>query len=396
MVLPDQIPVFILSGFLGAGKSTLLNELLEDPSFHDTAVIINEFGDIPVDHLLVRQGETTISQVSTGCLCCSGSTDLIKTLFDLHFAAYKGQTTGFSRVILEMSGLGDPAPLVNALNKGQNSNSSELDHAINNIFYLAGFVTLFDMINGANSVEDHFEALKQIAFADKIVVTKTDRLESQSKASKVEALLTDLSQLNTGAEIIDRSDAVLSELFTPRPYSTLRQGEDVIGWLALEEAISGEVHHAPNAQIDHATLNRHASAIQTFSIISNHPIEEKRLHQFLAVLQSSAGQRLLRVKGIVSIKESPDQPLIIHAVQHVVSEPLRLAAWQDDDRRTRLVLITYGIDPEPVRELFSIIINNKRPPFGRLFQKLSEHVARLFNNAPSKLEKSQGESHERF
>lgn len=380
MTLPDNIPVFLLSGFLGSGKSTLLNQLLEDPAFHDTAIVINEFGDVPVDHLLVRQGETSISQVSTGCLCCSGSTDLTKTLFDLHFAAVNGHTGPFSRVIVEMSGLGDPAPLVNAITKSSGANRSMLDQSISNIFYLAGFVTLFDIINGADTLDNHFEALKQIAFADRIVLSKTDRLEAQSSVSQINNISTELSELNTSADIIDRKEVVLSELFIPRPYSTLKQGEDVAGWLALEEAISADpAQHAHDGQAQ-VSASRHSSAIRTFSIVREKPLIEKQFLQFLKVLQNSAGPRLLRVKGIVSTHEHPDQPLIIHAVQHIIADPVLLDTWPDEDRRTRLVFIMAGVDPQPVKDLFTAIVKTDEPSSGSFFQKLSQQVVGLFKD----------------
>lgn len=384
MTMPDKIPVFLLSGFLGAGKSTLLNQLLADSTFHDSAVVINEFGDVPVDHLLVRQGETSINQVSTGCLCCSGSTDLTKTLFDLHFAAFNGSTGEFSRVIVEMSGLGDPAPLVNALTKSESGKPSELDKAINNIFYLAGFVTLYDVINGAETLDNHFEALKQIAFADKIVLSKTDHLDESSAQTGLKAISEGLRELNHNAEIVDRAEVNLADLFQPRPYSTLEQGEDVLGWLALEEAMSAEAVHGHQKENSETQVQRHGSAIRTFSIVSDGPTEVERFHQFLNILQNSAGARLLRVKGIVATKEDPDRPLVIHAVQHLVADPVRLENWPDEDRRTRLVFITNGVEPKPIRELFAAMIESNGSSFGSLFQRLGRQVAGLFHSKNSK------------
>lgn len=347
MTVPDRIPVILLSGFLGSGKSTLLNAFLQDPTVRDTAVIINEFGDVPVDHLLVRRGETTISQVSTGCLCCTGTSDLKKTLDDLHGASLEGLTSGFSRVIVEMSGLGDPAPLVNVLSSNANDP----------VFYLAGVVTLFDTLAGANSVEDHFEALKQIAFADRIVLTKTDLADDRETVAQDCATLSrDLRGLNAGAEILDRRTADLSTLFSPRPYAVVDRGEDVAGWLALEAALALEAGHGVRPG-EVGLSQRHSAGIRTFSIVNDTPLPEKRVHQFLDLLRNSAGHRLLRVKGIVATQECPDEPLIVHAVQHVVSDPVQLADWPDEDRRTRLVFITDGIDPQPVRDLFAAVID---------------------------------------
>ncbi|WP_419913703.1 CobW family GTP-binding protein [Hoeflea sp.] len=351
-----RIPVYLLSGFLGAGKSTLLNRLLSDPAFHDSAVIINEFGDVPIDHLLVRQGETTINQISTGCLCCSGTTDIRTTLFDLHCAAIENTTGRFSRVIVEMSGLGDPAPLVNALSANQNRNGKVFDKTVDSVFYLAGFISLFDAVTGLASVEGHFEALKQVAFADRIVLTKTDLLSALDEPADVAALSHDLRALNASADIVDGRDPDLSALFSPRPYSAVDRGEDVAGWLALEAALATEAGHASQSNAGE-TNSRHGPGIRTFSIVADRPLPERRFHQFLAVLQQSAGQRLLRVKGIVATEETPDCPLVVHAVQHALSDPVRLDAWPDDDHRTRLVFITSGVDPEPVRALFSALID---------------------------------------
>lgn len=356
MTIPERIPVFLLSGFLGSGKSTLLNAFLNNPAVQDTAVIINEFGDVPVDHLLVRRGETAIKKVSTGCLCCSDTTDIRKTLEDLRDASLQGLTGTFSRVIVEMSGLGDPAPLVNALSKSSNVASQRTDDATVPEFYLAGVVTLFDSVTGTVSVENHFEALKQIAFADRIVLTKTDMARDAEAEHDGRALARELRELNASADIVDRQSVDLATLFSPRPYAVVDRGEDVAGWLALEAALALEAGHGSRSE-DATTSPRHGSGIRTFSIVSDTPLSEKRFHQFIKLLQNSAGQRLLRVKGIVATESTPEEPLIVHAVQHTVSDPVRLPAWPDEAHRTRLVFITDGIDPEPVRELFATIID---------------------------------------
>ena len=398
MVFPDRIPVFLLSGFLGSGKSTLLNAFLNDPSVQDTAVIINEFGDVPVDHLLVRRGETTISQVSTGCLCCSDTTDIRKTLFDLKSAARDGLTGRFSRVIVEMSGLGDPAPLVNVLSSNRSDANEKLNGANSTgetgepKFYLAGVVTLFDAVAGAQTVGNHFEALKQIAFADRIVLTKTDLAADAGNPMDCADLSRELRELNASADVIDRQAADLSTLFSPRPYSEIDLGEDVAGWLALEAALAQEGSHGARADAEKANF-RHGTGIRTFSIVSETPFSEKRFRQFLGVLQNSAGQRLLRVKGIIATEDVPDEPLIVHAVQHAVSDPVRLHAWPDEDRRTRLVFITDGIDPEPVRELFTAVINAAPISFAGSLRSACEamlaSLSRIFSNLTSVSRRSQ-------
>lgn len=358
MNLPHQIPVFFLSGFLGAGKSTLLNELLADPFFSDTAIIINEFGDVAIDHLLVRQGETTISQVSTGCMCCTGTTDLRTTLFDMYSAAQSGLTPQFSRVIVEMSGLGDPAPLINALMIKQTNNLSLSDSTVDQAFQLSGFVTLYDIINGEISIERHFEALKQIAFADRIVLTKTDLAKDPATLSDIAALPQKLKAINPGAAIVDSQKTKISELFSPRNYSASDHGEDVEGWLALEDVLAAQaMQENANSHNKDTTHSRHASGIRTFSIIHDELIPEKRFKEFMTTLQTAAGPKLLRMKGIVGVTEDTEHPRIVHAVQHCISDPVRLASWPDPDRRTRLVFITNEIDPKPVHDLFSAIIS---------------------------------------
>ncbi|MEM7463607.1 MAG: GTP-binding protein [Pseudomonadota bacterium] len=385
MTLPDRIPVFLLSGFLGSGKSTLLNAFLNDPEVQDTAVIINEFGDVPVDHLLVRKGETTISQVSTGCLCCSDTTDIQKTLSDIQIAALDGEIGGFSRVIVEMSGLGDPAPLVSTLSAREDVPHQLPSRAFQAQFYLAGVITLFDTIAGASSIESHFEALKQIAFADRIVLTKTDLSNKHDASLDQDALLRELRELNASAEIFDRQTVEFSKLFLPKPYAVVDRGEDVAGWLALEAALALESRHdaRPNEEI---TSLRHGAGIRTFSITRDEPLSETNFHRFLSILQESAGQRLLRVKGIIATENFPDKPIIIHAVQHSVSNPVRLDTWPDEDHRTRLVFITHGSDPEQVRKLFTTVIDAVPGSLTRSLKEIGDTLMAPFARTLSTLD----------
>jgi G3E family GTPase len=285
-------------------------------------------------------------------------------------------------VIVEMSGLGDPAPLINALNGSQYESGSMRDRTIDSVFHLAGFVTLYDIVTGGISIERHFEALKQVAFADRIVLTKTDLAKDPATRAEIAALPGELRAINASAEIVDRRNADLLELFSPRPYSVVERGDDVAGWLALETALAAEAQDAPQSHFDRPA-NRHGPGIRTFSIIYEQAIPQKRFQQFLAVLQNAAGPRLLRVKGVVSTREKPEQPLLVHAVQHVLSDPVELEGWPDDDRRTRLVFITSDIDPEPVRDLFSAVIDGKAFSFSRLLQQLGGGLAALLPFAVS-------------
>jgi len=228
---------------------------------------------VAIDHLLVRQGETAIGQVSTGCLCCSGTTDIRATLFDLHCAASGNLAPAFSRVIVEMSGLGDPAPLVNALMADRHGAESLRDRTVDSIFYLAGFVTLYDIITGGISIDRHFEAVKQIAFADRIVLTKTDLAKDPATLSDIAGLPQELAQLNPAARIVDRRVAELASLFWPRPYSVIERGEDVAGWLALEAVLAADTPQAFSATATERP-SRHAAGIRSFSIVHDAPIPE--------------------------------------------------------------------------------------------------------------------------
>ena len=291
-----------------------------------------------------------------------------------------------------MSGLGDPAPLVNALtgpfvaSKGAPGSTDEA------AFYLAGVVTLFDAVAGTDTVETHFEALKQLAFADRIVLTKTDLSGSDEPEAGDTSLRANLRSLNAGADILDRRMVDLADLFAPRPYSTLERGEDVEGWLALEAVLAQEAGHNAPGETDGRDA-RHGKGIRTFSLTSDKPVSRHRLQCFLHLLQSSAGRRLLRVKGIVALEETPDEPLIVHAVQHVVSPPLRLSAWPDADRRTRLVFITEGIDPDPVKDLFRAVFDAAPFSFAKILKSTGRAVfaaiARPFSQFTNSSRRSQ-------
>lgn len=173
---PSLIPVFVLTGFLGSGKTTLLRSLLADPSFADTAVVMNEFGDVSIDHDLLRIGGTEMMVTTTSCLCCSPSSDLRASLFDLHALARVRLSRSFARVVVETTGIADPAPAINQLIPGGAPAIGLRDHTVARSFELAGVVTLVDAILGPMTLERHFECLKQVAFADRIVITKTDMI----------------------------------------------------------------------------------------------------------------------------------------------------------------------------------------------------------------------------
>jgi G3E family GTPase len=338
---PTPIPLTVLTGFLGAGKTSLLNRLLGDPALADTAVLINEFGEIGLDHLLVKKIEDGVLLLQSGCLCCTLRGDLVTALESLLRDLDNGRLS-FRRVVLETTGLADPAPVL----------QTAMAHPYLVMRYrLDGVVTVVDAVNGMATLDEHMEAVRQVAVADRIVLTKTDLLDSPERREGKDRLLARLRALNPAAPILEvaAGQATPGALLNCGLFDPDRKLPDVKRWLAEDVYAGDHGHH-------HHDVNRHDDRIRAFSFATETPIPAATLDMFLDLIRSLHGPNLLRLKGVVHLAETPEQPLVIHGVQHVMHPPARLPDWPDDDRRTRIVLITRDLDPAAITGLFEAFL----------------------------------------
>ena len=330
-----MIPVSVLTGFLGSGKTTLLGRLLKTPQFARTAVIINEFGEVGLDHELVETSEESFVELQTGCLCCTVRGDLVLTLEDILRRRDAGLATPFERVIIETSGLADPAPILHALMG---------DTALAQRLSLAGVVTTVDAVNGAATLARQPESVKQAAVADRLVLTKTDLAEAEP-----DALVGRLAAINPTAKILAASFGAIDPdlLFDIGVEAARRSRRDLDAWLGSDAG----AHRHPTSH-DH---KGHDTEICCFAILREEPIRAVALTLFLEVLAEHCGADLLRLKGIVNIAESPHRPAVIHGVQHVFHPPAWLERWPSADRRSRLVFIGRGLRQAWVEALLDAI-----------------------------------------
>jgi G3E family GTPase len=311
------IPVLVLTGFLGSGKTTLLGHLLRQPDFSRTAVVINEFGEIGLDHDLVEASDDSFIALTTGCLCCKVRDDLVATLDDMLRRREQGRVPAFTRVVIETSGLADPAPILQTL---------MTDATVAGRLALGGVVTTVDAVNGPGTLDREAISVKQVAVADRLVLTKSDLAGTAQSA-----LLRRLAELNAAAPVLsaDHGRVDPQQLFDAGPNDPHSKSFDVRSWLGEN---GRRRSHGP-----------HDADVQAYAILREAPIRAVALTLLLETLAEHCGADLLRLKGIVNILESPDRPAVIHGVQHVFHAPAWLARWPSEDRRSRIVVITRGI-----------------------------------------------------
>src|SRR5437763_10620412 len=358
MALSDaasRIPVTVLTGCLGSGKTTLLNHVLKQPGMAATAVIVNEFGEIGLDHLLVESATDDVVLLNSGCLCCTVRGDIVNTLTDLFVKRVKGQVPYFTRAVIETTGPADPAPVLHALLS---------DPIVAERYMIDGLVTTVDAVNGAGTLDRQVEAVKQAAIADRLIITKTDLADPaavKSLDSRLAALNPGAPQLHATQRAIDANALFGLGLFDPQTKSA-----DVQRWLQDEAVAAAHAEHDGAHDgahgDDHHDVNRHDARIRAFCVTRDKPISWNALSGWLDALASMRGDDLLRLKAIVAIAEKPDQPVVLHGVQHLFHPPVLLPRWPSEDRRTRIVFITRDLPQQAIEESFTAFAEAD-PPF---------------------------------
>jgi G3E family GTPase len=337
----QRIPVSLITGFLGSGKTTVLNHLLHQDAFRDAAVLINELGEIAIDHSLVRNVDENVLRLATGCLCCAMRGDMIGTLRDLYAKRCRGQVPEFRRMLIETTGLADPAPVLHTLMR---------DPLIAEQFRLDGVIVTVDAVNGADQLHRQRESIKQAAVADRLLLTKTD-IAAPGMADELKKRL---REINPSAPIIEvlhgrvPTEAVLDAGL----YDSATKSVDVRRWLAAESYSQVPISASRGLRLASA---RHGDDVSAFCVRWTGAVEWHCFADAMHALVDAHGKDLLRVKGIIEVV-GERAPVVVHGVQHLFHPPVMLPAWPDADQSSRLVFITRGIEDDVVRRKLACVV----------------------------------------
>jgi G3E family GTPase len=324
------IPVNLITGFLGSGKTTLLQRLLRSPELSLTAVLINEFGEVGLDHYLLQRVDEATVLLKSGCVCCTIRGDLRDSIRDLYDRRERGLVPPFERLVIETTGLADPAPIVATLTA---------DPVLCHHFRLGNIITVVDAVNGLSNLTSFEESRRQAAVADRLVISKSDIAD----AGRVDRLRTSLRQLNPTAAQLDavRDSVSAAQLLADDIDNPLAKSEEARRWLAEGERLLAGHEHDGDHRHSH-DLNRHGDIV-AFAVRLDEPLKWAAFAVWLTMLLNRHGEAILRVKGLLHLA-GVATPVVIHGVQHTVHAPTHLAAWPEGAPRTRLVVIAKGLD----------------------------------------------------
>jgi len=347
--LQQRFPISVITGFLGSGKTTLLNQLLQHAAMQRAAVVINEFGNVGIDHLLVRAATEDIVLMDNGCLCCTIRGDMVVTLQELLRKRERGEIPQFDRIVMETTGLADPAPIIHTLLN---------DEDLKGLLYLDNVITTVDGVYGLQQLDLHYETVKQSAVADVLIITKTDLVEP----SHLLALTQRLQKFNPAARILrsGQGELEVDQLFHSKFYDPRTKHIDVQQWLQTDAYRAASILQLQPLKSKRSTNDtiRHDDYIRSFCIEYDEPISWTVLNRWFQQLTALRGRDLLRTKGIVYTQET-ELPVLVQGVQHIFQPPTTLEKWHIDPPRSQIVFITRNIEKPVLEKMLDVLIHSK-------------------------------------
>jgi G3E family GTPase len=346
--LTTRLPVTLVTGFLGSGKTTLINRALKAPELNRTVVIVNEFGEVGLDHQLYANSNDAVIVLENGCLCCTVKSDLVSTLNNLFYDRQAGKIPAFDNVVIETSGLAEPGPVLQAFLS---------EPTLDGLYRVGRVVTLVDAVNWEDTATNHDESVRQVALADDILITKADMLEGDT-AKFIATLSENLLLINPTAKIttVDWTTGAIAKLLSSPGFDAADMKADPRKWLSINSYEAyGEKRDSDRVSDLPVDPHLASKGVESFVLIRTKPLSRDELQFLLDGISQNLGANLLRVKGLVHVLEEPDRPAVIQGAQHLLHTLTWLEAWPDADKRTRVVFITQGIVRERLKEMIELL-----------------------------------------